>query len=147
MGPMTGTGRLTWIACGLAASALYFSLALWLKQSYVEPPRPTGERVIRLVRPFFELLGSNNRVFSVKRPELEDLSDTMDQPTRSPFVLYEGTRPLGPPHSDHVEIMKYGHGRFSHWNQSGFVFTSSDGTNPRYNGRTYWAVIPPPAGE
>jgi hypothetical protein len=144
---MTSTGRLTWIAGGLAASALYFSLALWLKHSYVEQPRPTGERVIRLVRPFFELLGSNNRVFAVKFPELEGLSDTMDQPTRSPFILYEGTRPLGPPHSDHVEIMKYGHGRFSHWTQSGFIFSSSDGTNPRYNGRAYWAVIPPPAGE
>ena len=103
---MTGIGRSTWIACGLAATALYFSAALWLKHSYVEPPRPTGERVIRLVRPFFELLGSNNRVFSVKVPELESLSDTMDQPTRSPFLLYEGMRPLGPPHSDHVEILE-----------------------------------------
>jgi hypothetical protein len=147
MEPMMGMAKSSWIACSLAATALYFSAALWLKNSYVEPPRPAGERVIRLQRPFFELLGSNNRVFSVKVPELENLSDTMDQPTRSPFLLYEGTRPLGPPHSDHVEILQYGHGRFSHWNLSGFIFSSSDGTNPRYNGRAYWAVIPPPAGE
>jgi hypothetical protein len=147
MGPMMGMGKLTWFACGLAATALYFSLGLWLKRSYVEPPRPAGERVIRLERPFFDLIGSNNRVFSVRVAELEALSDTMEQPQRSPFLLYEGTRPLGPPHSDHSEILRYGHGRFSHWNFSGFIFSSSDGTNPRYNGRTYWAVIPPPAAE
>ena len=144
---MTGIGRSTFIACGLAATALYFSLALWLKHSYVEPPRPDGERVIRLMRPFFELQGSNERVFAVKVPALESLSDTMDQPKRSPFLLYEGARPLGPAHSDHVEILRYGHGRFSHWNLAGFIFSSSDGSNPRYNGRTYWAVIPRPAGE
>jgi hypothetical protein len=147
MGLMTGIGRSTWIACGLAATALYFSLALWLKHSYVEPPKPTGVRVIRLERPFHELLGSNNRVFSVKMPALENLSDTMDEPKRSPFVLYEGMRPLGPPHTDHAAIMKYGAGRFSHWNVAGFIFSSSDGTNPKYNGRTYWAVIQPPAAE
>jgi hypothetical protein len=142
-----GIARSKWIAFGLAATALYFAAALWLKHSYVEPARPTGARVVRLDRPFFELVGSNNKAFSVKVPELEALSDTMEQPNRSPFLLYEGTRPLGPGHSDHSELLRYGHGRFSHWNQSGFIFSSSDGTNPRYNGRTYWAVIPSPAPE
>src|ERR1700754_1798149 len=100
---MNDVGKKTWIACGLAATALYFPSVLWLKQTYVEPPRPAGARVIRLERPFYELLGSNNRVFSVKVPALENLSDTMEQPDRSPFLLYEGTRRLGPPHSDHSE--------------------------------------------
>lgn len=132
---------------GVAATAIYFALGLWLKYSYSEPPRPAGERVVRLERPFFELLGSNNTAFSVRMPALGELTDTMAEPKRSPFMLYEGMRPLGPPHSDHAEIQRYGHGRFSHWNFAGFIFSSSDGTNPRYNGRTYWAVIPPPAAE
>ena len=144
---MIGIAKTNWIAFGLATTALYFSAALWLKRTYVEPPKPSGVKVIQLERPFFELLGSNNRVFSVRVPALESLSDSMENPTRSPFLLYEGTRPLGPPHSDHVEIERYGAGRFSHWNFSGFLFSSSDGTNPRYNGRTYWAVIPSPVAE
>ena len=148
---MTALGRLTfskstWIGCGLAATALYFAAALWLKHSYVEPSKPTGAKVIRLERPFYELQGSQV-AFSVRAPELEDLSDTMEFRTRSPFVLYEDMRRLGPPHTEHAEILKYGNGRFSHWNLSGFIFSSSDGTNPKYNGRTYWAVIPLPAAE
>jgi hypothetical protein len=144
---MPNSGKRKWIACALGAVVVYFSAGLWLKRIYVEPPRPAGARVIRLERPFYELLGSNNKVFSVKVPALESLSDSMEDPKRSPFLLYEDMRPLGPPHSDHTEILRYGHGRFSHWNYAGFIFSSSDGTNPRYNGRTYWAVIPPPAAE
>jgi hypothetical protein len=144
---MTGMRISTSITCGLAATVLYFSTALWLKRSYVEPAQPAGVKVVRLERPFFELLGSNNKVFSVRVPELEHLSDSSEQGNRSPFLLYEGMHRLGPPHTDHIEIMRYGHGRFSHWNFAGFIFSSSDGTNPRYNGRTYWAVIPPPAAE
>jgi hypothetical protein len=125
-------------------TALYFAAGLWLKHSYVEPPMPTGVRVIRLERPFYQLLGSK-LAFSVKVPALEDLSDTMEFRDRSPFVLYEDMRRLGPPHTEHAEILKYGSGRFSHWNLSGFIFSSSDGTNPQYNGRAYWAVIPAPA--
>lgn len=136
-----------WLIFGLAAAAIYFPAALWLKRTYVESPRPAGAKLVRLERPFYELIGSNNRVFSVRVPELEDLSDTMEHPTRSPFILYENMRPLGPPHTDHADIKRHGAGRFSHWNFSGFIFSSSDGTNPRYNGRTYWAVIPLPAAE
>jgi hypothetical protein len=32
---------------------------------------------------------------------------------------------------------------YSHWkNSNGFVFSTSDGTNPNTSGRTYWAEIP-----
>jgi hypothetical protein len=109
--------------------------------------------VIRLERPFHAVLGSNdlpapnNRAFSTRMRALENLSDTMEQPDQSPFILYEDTRPLGPPHTAHALIVRYGAGRFSHWSRSGFIFSSSDGTNPDYNGRTYWAVIPTPAAK
>src|SRR6266550_2407976 len=107
---MTDFSRSNWIACGLAVTALYFAVALWLKRSYVEPPKPTGQRVIRLERPFYALLGSD-LAFSVRVPALEDLSDSIEFRDRSPFVLYEDMRPLGPPHTEHAEILKYGGGR------------------------------------
>ena len=132
--------------CAIVAVAVYFSAALWLKHSYVEPPKPAGKLVIQLERPFFELQGSEI-AFSVKVPSLDHLSDTMEFPERSPFLLYENTTRLGPPHTEHAEIVKHGRGRFSHWNDSGFIFSSSDGSSPRTNGRTYWAVIPLPGAE
>jgi len=141
---MPNWNRLTWIVCAALAIAVYFPAALWLKSSYVEAPKPTGAVVLRLNRPFYELRGSDT-AFAVNVPSLDPLSDTMEFQKRSPFMLYENATPLGPAHAEHTDIVKYGHGRFSHWNGSGFIFSSSDGTNPKSNGRTYWAVIPPPA--
>ncbi|WP_426441946.1 hypothetical protein [Bradyrhizobium genosp. P] len=85
-------------------------------------------------------------------PWFGDLADesTADNESRSPIVIYKDDKPLGPAHSTpHTDIAALGHGRFSHWkgNYSVFVFSSSDNTDPRTNGRTYWAVksaTPPP---
>ena len=143
---MPNWNRSTWSVCAIVAIAVYFSAALWLKRSYVELSQPEGTLVIQLERPFFELHGSEI-AFAVKAPQFEHLSDTMQFPKRSPFLLYENMTRLGPPHTEHAEIVKYGRGRFSHWNDAGFIFSSSDGSSPRTNGRTYWAVIPLPGGE
>ena len=140
---MPNWNRSTWVVGAIVATAVYFSAALWLKYSYAEPPKPAGV-AIRLNRPFFEFHGSDV-AFAVNVPSLDPSSDTMEFQKRSPFMLYENTTPLGPAHTEHADIVKYGHGRFSHWNGSGFIFSSSDGTNPKSNGRAYWAVIPPPA--
>jgi hypothetical protein len=48
---------------------------------------------------------------------------------------------MGSPHSLHVDIMKDGRGRYSHWGTS-MIFSTSDNTNPNSNGRTYVAVQP-----
>ncbi len=129
-----------WIVCAFIASAIYFPAALSLKYSYVEPRQPEGV-VLRLTRPFEQIQG--NDVSAVAdAPSLDSLADTPEFPERSPFILYENETPLGPAHREHDEIAKYGHGRFSHWHGSGFVFSSSDGTNPSSNGRTYWVVQP-----
>ena len=54
----------------------------------------------------------------------------------SPLVLLEDGRALGPAHSLHDDIRALGAGRFSHWN--GYLwFSSSDGSDPRRNGRRY----------
>lgn len=61
----------------------------------------------------------------------------------SPILLYEDDKPLGPPvHSNLWSIASIGEGRFSHWNHTGMVFSATDNSDPRKNGRKYWAVLP-----
>ncbi len=55
---------------------------------------------------------------------------------QSPVRLFENDRELGPPHAIHNSVREEGGGRFSHW--SGHLwFSTSDGSDPRSNGRTY----------
>ena len=50
--------------------------------------------------------------------------------------LFEGELELGPPHTTHLTIHGVGEGAFSHWGTS-LYFSSSDGSDPRTNGKTY----------
>jgi hypothetical protein len=59
------------------------------------------------------------------------------RPSSSLRVFEDGTA-LGPAHSLHDEIRSAGAGRYSHWNNDLF-FSSSDGSDPRANGRRYVA--------
>ena len=63
-------------------------------------------------------------------------SDSMSDPAISSVRLTEGPRPLGPPHSLHQDIIEKGGGRFSNWN-NWLVFSASDNSDPRTNGRSY----------
>jgi len=63
-------------------------------------------------------------------------TDTVEAPDDSDLALYEDGRPLGPPHALHADIRTSGRGRYSHWRGS-IVFSSSDGSDPRTNGRHY----------
>jgi hypothetical protein len=56
--------------------------------------------------------------------------------TGSPSSFTEGGVTLGPPHSGHDDIRTLGEGRYSLWNEN-IVFSTSDGTDPRSNGKTY----------
>jgi glycosyltransferase involved in cell wall biosynthesis/GT2 family glycosyltransferase/tetratricopeptide (TPR) repeat protein len=68
--------------------------------------------------------------------ELHDQTDTNDANRRSPLILLEDGRPLGPAHAVHADIRLLGHGRFSFWNNS-LWFSASDNTDPNSNGRRY----------
>lgn len=63
-------------------------------------------------------------------------SDNFDFPQASQLILYEDGHPLGPAHSMHADIAAFGEGRYSHWRGT-IVFSSSDNSDPRTNGRTY----------
>ncbi len=65
-------------------------------------------------------------------------SDAPDHAAASMLELFEDHLPLGPRHSPHDRIRQLGEGRYSHWNGHLYL-SSSDGTDPRHNGRTYLA--------
>lgn len=77
----------------------------------------------------------NEYCWRAKLPD-DFVSDAPDQQTASTLELFEDHLPLGPRHCPHDRIRQLGEGRYSHW--KGFLhFSSSDGTDPRRNGRTY----------
>ena len=79
--------------------------------------------------------GTNAYVFQV--PEYDQLADSSENESRSPLIIYENDKPLGPPHSKHQSIVKDGHGRYSHWTGSGVIFSTSDNSDPNSNGNSY----------
>jgi hypothetical protein len=54
----------------------------------------------------------------------------------SKLVLLENGVPLPLAHSAHADIRSLGGGRYSHWHES-LYFATSDGSDPRSNGRVY----------
>lgn len=68
--------------------------------------------------------------------ELWGETDSNESPHQSPFRLLEDGRELGPAHSVHAAIRDDGEGRYSFWTNVVY-FSSSDGSDPDLNGRTY----------
>ncbi|BBL69927.1 hypothetical protein MoryE10_05330 [Methylogaea oryzae] len=83
--------------------------------------------------------------FDYPLPMNEDSADTQESPKRSPFVLLEDGNFLPFPHALHDDIRKLGKGRYSHW-KSALIFSSSDGSDPRNNGRRYVFAKPDESG-
>ena len=141
---LTKRHRLT---IGAIATLAYFIVAYWFKISYVpmalnaREPDVAGAKFM-LQRPFFrDFLDSEFAAISDDYL-FSAVADTSDDTTRSTIMIYEDGKPLGPAHSSHADVGNIGLGRFSHWHYTStmFLFSSSDNTNPRTNGRTYWAV-------
>ena len=61
--------------------------------------------------------------------------------SRSDLRLFEDGVEIGPGRSTHADVRRFGAGRFSHWGNK-IYFSSSDGSPPESNGRTYQALIP-----
>ena len=75
----------------------------------------------------------------------ELVPDTNDEAKRSWLRLLENGKPLGPAHALHEVIWTSGRGAFSHWGES-LLFSSSDNSDPRTNGREYRIVVWVPLG-
>ncbi len=59
----------------------------------------------------------------------------------SRLLLFEDGKPLGPALASHNDIRDAGGGAYSHWGRS-LYFSSSDGSDPRLNGRRYSVETP-----
>lgn len=68
--------------------------------------------------------------------DLTVIGDSQTSPLHSTLRLFENGVELGPAHSNHGSIRKYGLGQFSHWNNT-LYFSTSDNSNPLTNGRKY----------
>jgi hypothetical protein len=123
--------------------AFYFPVALLLRASYSPPTGPPGGFYL-MVRTFHHH-GGHAYVSSIPKAARK-LADRKDAPNNSPVIIYEDGKPLPHPHSLTKDIITFGSGRFTHWDDggggSGVVFSSSDNSDPNKNGREYWAVVP-----
>ena len=76
--------------------------------------------------------------------------DSHDNRKASKLRLFENGRPLGPPHSTSHIIKTKGSGAYKHWYGGGdrryappyLIFTTSDNSDPRINGRVYTIKAP-----
>jgi hypothetical protein len=104
-----------------------------------------------MVEPIGNIRHSEGFAYQAHTYLLAEYADSEPDNQRSPIILYENLTPLGPAHSAHADIQELGLGRYSHWSDNpksgwrtirGVLFSSSDNTDPRTNGRRYWAVLP-----
>ena len=66
--------------------------------------------------------------------------DSESAKEQSILRLFENGVEIGPAHSVHDDIRNTGKGRFSHWGTT-VIFSASDNTDPRTNGRSYTYVM------
>ena len=81
------------------------------------------------------------KCYLVALPDAVDEADDSNHERRSTVVVLEDGKPLGKAHSVHDDIRKLGGGRYSHWGLY-MMFSTSDGTDPRTNGRKYTVARP-----
>ena len=77
---------------------------------------------------------------------LEIPPDSNAEPHGSILNVFEDGKKLGPAHSQHGDIEKRGGGRYSYWTHAEervILFSSSDNSDPRTNGRKYTIIAPP----
>lgn len=99
--------------------------------------RADGAALERFVVEPTEMRGEIGKAWYVELPpSWAATSDDVDHPQRSVAVLLEDGRPLGPAHALHATIRESGGGAYSHWLRL-LYFSSSDGSDPRANGKEY----------
>ena len=95
-------------------------------------------RVQKLEPPIRDYPG---HMFGIGLVNLKHLADdVMPNHDSSPVYIFEEKQQLSAPHAIHADIVKFGRGRFSHWGQE-LLFSSSNNSDPRSNGRLYEIVI------
>jgi hypothetical protein len=81
-------------------------------------------------------------MYGTRVADLVTAADTNSRPARSPLVLLEDGLPIAPAHALHAVVREKGAGSYSHW-EDWLLFSSSENSDPRVNGRRYSIVIAP----
>lgn len=125
--PSTGVGLREALLLAAIVYAIWTPFYFLLKPDPVIPP--AGDRVELIMKVARnEEVGRSVDVYGFRRREA-DLKDPR------PLVVYEDAAPLS---ADHYEIEPVD--PQSKWRT--VKFKASDGSDPRYNGRRYYAVLP-----
>jgi len=127
---MTGIGAVVVVAVIVGA-------AIWRYQFLANNPCIASPSAVVFAPPFQKNEGF---AYVAPMPGLQDKSDSSDAPARSPIILCEGDRLLGPSHSVHDDIRTLGNGRYSHWTNY-LLFSTSDNSDPNINNRKYTTHI------
>jgi hypothetical protein len=133
------------IGLAMAAFAIYLPVAFMVGRSYVPKPMPDGAAVEKLL----VITPVHRHAYRAQTYRLEGYADSDLNNQRSPVMVYEDMTPLGPARAQRAEVEDLGRGRFYHSTVAGapeswryVVFSTSDNSDPRTNGRSYWAVVP-----
>jgi hypothetical protein len=112
------------IAAGLAVFAIYLPVAMFVHSYYIQIPRPAGKDVEMILK------------FGLDKPDRyitrSYVFGPKKYPETSPIEVYENETPL--PRAN------------LHFTADDLAYVirikTSDGTDPRTNGRQYWLVAP-----
>ncbi|SDJ60461.1 Pectate lyase [Pedobacter sp. ok626] len=99
------------------------------------PTAPTTETVLDLSG----LTAEGGFAYVIYR-DFGTTGDSNTQPSISTLRVFENGKELGAAHAKHADISSIGTGKFSHWGNS-LIFSASDNTNPKTNGRKYTVTI------
>ena len=114
-------------------AAIVILLSLLLLSAWAMRPSLRADILPSQIRPFANL----PYTAPVLAPSFPyTLSSDALASTSSQLLLYENGNRLGPAHAQHDRIREVGRGAYSHWGRT-VIFSSSDGTDPRTNGRRY----------
>ena len=124
---------------GILILSFFISFAIldYFDIPHVHPGCPTGKTIV-LDKPFTLLDGF---AYKVSLPSLANIGDTDTETSRSPAVVCENGKLMGPAHTPFAEVVKFGLGRFSNY-RADIVFSSADNTDANTNGRQYIVVVP-----
>lgn len=89
-----------------------------------------------------EIAVARNHCFVARLPDDALDGDDLQNSFDSDLRLFEDDLEIGPGHTLHESISNNGAGAFSHWGRH-LYFSSSDGSDPRTNGRKYIALYGP----
>lgn len=87
-----------------------------------------------------EIEGEMGKLFVARLPDRFNRLSDMATDDKSPLLLLENGRLLGPQHYAHDKIRAEGGGSYSHWDKN-LWFSTSDGSDPRTNGRRYEVLL------